>query len=348
MSLEIMVVEEAGHKTMETVKPNDVIPSSVLLMFESDFCEEIGDDSDPDLLTTTEVLPIDVVVDIADTTPDVSPVTTLVNFSIPQPVKHTNRTTKQPIWMKDYIAPTTKHASRVILNQRKYLLEQISDMGLSGPKPAATPLESNMRLTTLEYDQSIGLSEDKPLSDVSTYQRLVGKLMHATITRPDICYAVQTLSLFMQTPKESHYEDVTRVVRYLKSTIEQGVCLQAKAADTLTCRCDSDWAACPNTRRSVTGYIIKFGDSLISWKSKKQDTVSRSSIEAEYISMASVVAEVTWLLGLFKKLKTRENFMDLMPIRIWTFLATFEYPLSFLPYIQILCVLSYHNDDLTS
>lgn len=46
--------------------------------------------------------------------------------------------------------------------------------------------------------------------------------------------------------------------------------------------------------------------------------------------------------------QTRENFMDLMPIRIWTFLATFEYPLSFLPYIQILCVLSYHNDDLTS
>lgn len=106
--------------------------------------------------------------------------------------------------------------------------------------------------------------------------------MYATITRPEICYAVQTLSQFMQAPKQSHYEAATRVVRYLKGTVGQGVWFQAKAADELTCWCDSDWAACPNTRRSVTGYIIKFGEYMISWKSKKQHTLSRSSAEAEY------------------------------------------------------------------
>lgn len=92
------------------------------------------------------------------------------------------------------------------------------------------------------------------------------------------------------------------MVRYLKGTIGQGIWFQSKAENELTCWCDSDWAACPNTRRSVTSYVIKFGESLISWKSKKKNTVSRSSAEAEYRSMASAVAEVTWLLGLFKEL----------------------------------------------
>ncbi|XP_015081353.1 uncharacterized protein LOC107024962 [Solanum pennellii] len=103
--------------------------------------------------------------------------------------------------------------------------------------------------------------------------------MYATITRPDISYAVQTLSQFMQHPKRSHWEAAIRVVRYLKGTVGQGIWLKAQSATTLTCWCDSDWAACPNTRRSVTGYIVKFGDSLVSWKSKKQQTVSRSSLK---------------------------------------------------------------------
>jgi len=90
--------------------------------------------------------------------------------------------------------------------------------------------------------------------------------MYATITRPDISYAVQTISQFMQHPKKSHWEAAIRIVRYLKGTVGQGIWLQAQPAITLTCWCDSDWAACPNTRRSVTGYIVKFGESLISWK----------------------------------------------------------------------------------
>uniref|UniRef100_A0A3Q7F5U4 Reverse transcriptase Ty1/copia-type domain-containing protein n=1 Tax=Solanum lycopersicum TaxID=4081 RepID=A0A3Q7F5U4_SOLLC len=190
----------------------------------------------------------------------------------------------------------------VILNQRKYILELISDTGLSGAKPVNTPLETNLRLTSIELDQITGLQGDEVLTDNSVYQRLVGKLMYATITRPDISYAVQTLSQFMQHPKRSHWEAAIRVVRYLKGIVGQGIWLKAQPATTLTCWCDSDWAACPNTRRSVTGYIVKFGDSLVSWKSKKQQTVSRSSAEAEYRSMASAVAEVTWLTGLFNEL----------------------------------------------
>lgn len=78
--------------------------------------------------------------------------------------------------------------------------------------------------------------------------------------------------------------------------------MSATKAQSLTAFCDLDWAACPQSRKSVTGYMVKFGNSLTSWKSKKQDTISRSSAEAECRSMASTVAELTWLTGLFKEL----------------------------------------------
>lgn len=195
-----------------------------------------------------------------------------------------------------------RSAKGVLLNQRKYILELISEMGLGGARPATTPIEANQKLTTHEYDTTMGVKGDELLGDVTAYQRLIGRLLYVTITRPDISFAVQTLSQFMQQPKVSHWNAAIRVVRYLKLAPGQGILLKADSAQTLTCWCHADWAAFPNTRRSVTGFVIKFGDSLVSWKSKKQATVSRSSAEAEYRSMAAAVAEITWLLGLFKEL----------------------------------------------
>lgn len=80
-----------------------------------------------------------------------------------------------------------------------------------------------------------------------------------------------------------------------------GLFLSSDGTYSLTCFCDVDWASCPNTR-SLIGYLLKFGDSLISWKSKKQHTVSRSSAKAKYRSMVAVTTEVVWLLGLFVEL----------------------------------------------
>ncbi|XP_070047032.1 uncharacterized mitochondrial protein AtMg00810-like [Nicotiana tomentosiformis] len=197
----------------------------------------------------------------------------------------------------------------VILNQRKYVLELIFDMGLSGAKPAITPIETNLKLTTVEYDKAAGIIGDMMLQDTTLYQILIGKLMYVTIIRPDISYVIQTLSQSMQQPKRSHWKAVLRVVRYLKNAPGQGVWLKTGVVTKLSCWCDSDWASCPNTRRSVIGYVIKFGYSLISWISKKQYIVSRSSAEAEYRGMALAVAEVTWLLGLFKELRVAFKFL---------------------------------------
>uniref|UniRef100_A0A3Q7GX56 Reverse transcriptase Ty1/copia-type domain-containing protein n=1 Tax=Solanum lycopersicum TaxID=4081 RepID=A0A3Q7GX56_SOLLC len=191
----------------------------------------------------------------------------------------------------------------IVMHQRKYALEIISEVGLGAAKPVSTPLDPYVRLTTKEYDDMNGKGEeDKLLEDATIYKRLVGKLLYLNVTRPDIAFATQTLSQFLHQPKQSHLNAALRIVRYIKSQAGQGVLLSSKSSKQLKVYCDADWGACLHTRRSVSGFMVKMGESMISWKSKKQATVSRSSTEAEYRSMASSIAEITWIVKLFKEL----------------------------------------------
>ncbi|XP_018631133.1 uncharacterized mitochondrial protein AtMg00810-like [Nicotiana tomentosiformis] len=189
----------------------------------------------------------------------------------------------------------SKHG--VLLNQRKYTLELISELGLSGAKPVVTPLEINQKLTILEFDKvACWSSTVDPLVDLTSYQKLIGKVLYLTVTRPEISFVFQSQSQFMQAPKRFPMESTLRVVRYLKNAIGFGILLKISPMHSLTAFCDSNWGAFPVTRRSVSVYLVKLGDSLISWKSKKQHTISRSNAEVEYRSMATVVVELTWLL----------------------------------------------------
>ncbi|CAH9070823.1 unnamed protein product [Cuscuta europaea] len=106
----------------------------------------------------------------------------------------------------------------------------------------------------------------------------------------------------MQAPRQEHWQAALRVIRYLKGSPGQGIILSASSDLQLTGWCDSDWASCPLTRRSLTGWIIFFGNSPVSWKTKKQHTVSRSSTEAEYRSMAAITSELKWLKSLLMSL----------------------------------------------
>lgn len=134
-----------------------------------------------------------------------------------------------------------KSKEGLLLNQRKYALQLISETGLSGAKTVNTPLEFNHKLTSVEFDQHIGGSDDSEVEDVTAYQRLIGKLLYLTITRPDICFSVQVLSQFMQHPKVSHWEAALRVVRYVKRSPGLGIMLKRGTGVTkLTGYCDSD------------------------------------------------------------------------------------------------------------
>ncbi|XP_049386270.1 uncharacterized mitochondrial protein AtMg00810-like, partial [Solanum stenotomum] len=137
----------------------------------------------------------------------------------------------------------------ILISQRKYALEMISETGLSGSKPKWTPMEQNMKLTSSEYDLKFSeKSEDVLLEDRSVYQRLVGKLLYLTVTRPDISYAVQSLSQFMHAPKRSHYEAALHVVKYIKSQPGLGLLMSSRGDEKVEAYCDSDWASCPMSR----------------------------------------------------------------------------------------------------
>lgn len=183
--------------------------------------------------------------------------------------------------------------ARIIVCQRKYTLDILEEAGLLGLKPAKVPMEPDLVLTA---------KGSYSLKDPTRYQRLIGKLTYLTITRPDITYSVSTLSQFIQDPKLHHFKATLRLLQYLKAAPGQGLLFPLNSQLHLIGYCDADWARCPVTRQSVTGYCIFLGGSLVSWKSKKQATVSRSSAEAEYRSMASAMFKLTWLRYLLKDL----------------------------------------------
>ena len=191
----------------------------------------------------------------------------------------------------------------LFISHKKYVMDLLQEYGLVHTKPVKLPLNSQLKLAA-----NFGVLLPEP----NKYRRLVGKLLYLTLTRPDVSYPAQLLSQFFQSPTTEHMKAALQVLRYLKSSPGQGILMAYSSSAQLTAFCDSDWASCPDTRRSTTGYCILLGQSLVSWKSKKQSVVARSSAEAEYRSMAVTCCEVIWLLSLLKDLGIK----DLTPVAL--------------------------------
>jgi hypothetical protein len=183
--------------------------------------------------------------------------------------------------------------SGISICQRKYCLDLLRDTGLIGSKPAPTPLDASIKL---HQDDSAAYG------DIEGYRRLIGKLLYLTTTRPDIAFATQQLSQFLTSPTLVHYDTTCRIVRYLKGTPGRGLFFSRNSTLQVLGFADADWANCVDTRRSTSGYCFFIGSSLVSWRSKKQNTVSRSSSEAEYRSLSFAACELQWLLYLLQDL----------------------------------------------
>ena len=174
-------------------------------------------------------------------------------------------------------------ANGYYLTQAKYTSNLISRASITDSKIVDTPIEYNYRLNS---------HDGESLFDATLYRQFARSLIYLTITRPDIFYAVHVVGQFIAALRSPYYAAILRILRYLKGTIFDGLHFSSHSSLTLQAYSDADWASAPIDRRSITGYCFILGDSLISWRSKKQTIVACSSTKAEYRALAATTAEL--------------------------------------------------------
>ncbi|XP_022031689.1 uncharacterized mitochondrial protein AtMg00810-like [Helianthus annuus] len=175
-----------------------------------------------------------------------------------------------------------RYKSTMFLSQQAYAQEIIERAGMSSCNPVHTPIDSHSKLSS-----AFGTD----FHDPTLYRSLAGALQYLTFTRPDISYEVQQICIHMHAPKTGHWNALKRIIRYIYGTTTFGLTLGPSKDPHLIAYTDADWAGCPDTRRSTSGFCVYYGDNLLSWSSRCQATISRSSAEAEYRGIANVVAE---------------------------------------------------------
>ncbi|KAK0573321.1 hypothetical protein LWI29_006391 [Acer saccharum] len=185
------------------------------------------------------------------------------------------------------------HKHGALLTQRRYIQDLLTRTNMANANPVQTPLPTSPPIT---------LNSGTLLSDPTTYRMVVGSLQYLSLTRPDISFAVNKLSQYMHQPTSDHWDLVKRLLRYLCGTLDDGIVIHRNSQVSLHAFSDADWAGNKDDFSSTSAYIVYLGKNPISWSSKKQNTIARSSTEAEYRSVAATAAELNWVCFLLTDL----------------------------------------------
>jgi len=176
------------------------------------------------------------------------------------------------------------------ISQKKCIIDLLKETGKLGCKTTKVSIDQNHR---------IGNDEENPKVEKTQYQRLVGKIIYLSQTRPNIPYAVSVVSQFMHDPRERHLQAVNRIIQYLKAL-------------SIKIYTDVEYARSIVDRKSTTGYCMFLGGNLVTWRSKKQNVVARSSVEAELRVMAEGFCKLLLMKIILDDLKIKyETLMGL-------------------------------------
>ncbi|KAK5783771.1 hypothetical protein PVK06_038284 [Gossypium arboreum] len=165
---------------------------------------------------------------------------------------------------------------------------------MSTTKSVHTPMVSSSMLSK---------DDGECLVDPTEYHSFTGALQYIVLTRPDIAYAVNRVCQFIHAPTNLHMVTLKHILRYLRGTLSYGLLFRRSERLSLVGYANANWGLDFDDRRSTTGYCVYFGHTPISWCSKKQQVVSRSTAEAKYRSLAAATSDVAWLVSLLTELK---------------------------------------------
>jgi histone deacetylase 1/2 len=188
----------------------------------------------------------------------------------------------------------------IILSQEKYANDLLHRADMQICKTVDTPLSMSKKLSLTDGEILSG-------DDSTNYRSIVGALQYITLTRLDIPFSVNKVCQFLHAPTTVHWTTVKRILRYLHGTISLGLRLSKSSSTVVGAFSDTDWAGCPDDKRSTGGFAVYVGSNLVIWNAKKQATVSRSSTEAEYKSLANATAKVMWVQTLLAELGVSQS-----------------------------------------
>ena len=195
-----------------------------------------------------------------------------------------------------------RERGKLTINQPNQVLgRNLKRFDMEQCKPVSTPLKPGKRFHELPDDENP--------TNINKYQKLIGCLTYVpTATRPDLASAVGILSKYLSRPSNEHWKGAKRVLRYIKGTINYGLIFDGRSTRcSLIGYSDADWANDVDTRRSTSGYVFQINGSTISWSSKRQYCVTRSSTEGEYVALSHVTQEVVWLRRLLNDIGEKHD-----------------------------------------